>query len=744
MPDASLTVFALAGVLGVALVVTRWQLARSESASRRTYELTFPADFSEQSAVAVVRGLAGLLRPWWRRILSQPAIVLEVHADRRGIRHLLRVPAAVAPYICSQLWASGVRLSEVEDGAPRMGLAAELRRGDVASPLTTDDPGALAAGMLAALQPLRAGETVCWQWVITAGRAALPSELQSRNGSWRALLLGERDPTPIVADVRAWRREPAFLAAVRMGVRAERLPRARQLLGQLSASLQRSRGGEATFHRRALPSVLITDRIRRGAVPVLDYPCLLRADELSALLLMPLGDPVLPGLTIGAARQLAPSSSVPTRGRIVGWATFPGATRALALSPEASLRHLHVIGPTGVGKSTLLLSLICQDMAAGGGVCVIDPKGDLAADVLARVPAGRERDVIVFDPSDAERPVGFNILGGLEREPELIADQTVALFRGLYAAFWGPRTDDILRAAILTLAHTPGMTLAEVPALLTDGGFRRRLLGRVDDHVLEGFWGWYEGLSAGERTQAIGPVLNKVRTFLLRRRVRAVIGQADSGFALPAVVAEQKILIASLPKGVLGEDAARLLGSALLASLWNAVQARAALPTGERRPFFCHVDEFQDYAALPTSFADLLAQARGYGFSLTLAHQHLGQVPAALREAVLANARSKIVFQTTASDARVLARELAPFVTPADLLGLAPFEAYAALATGPRVAAPASLATRPAPPETGRGAAARAHSRRTYGRPRQDVEAAIRARSEGVSDPALVGRRRRP
>ena len=209
---------------------------------------------------------------------------------------------------------------------------------------------------------------------------------------------------------------------------------------------------------------------------------------------------------------------------------------ALALSVSDSLRHLHVIGPTGVGKSTLLLGLITQDMAAGRGVIVVDPKGDLAADVLDRVPPGRTGDVVVLDPADEACPVGFNLLAGPAETSELLVDQLVGTLHNLWRANWGPRTDDILRAALLTLVGQPGMTLCEVPLLLTDAGFRRRLVGRVDDPVALGpFWAWYEALSEAERPQAIGPVLNKLRAFLLRRSLRNVLGQADARLDLAEV-----------------------------------------------------------------------------------------------------------------------------------------------------------------------------------------------------------------
>jgi hypothetical protein len=370
---------------------------------------------------------------------------------------------------------------------------------------------------------------------------------------------------------------------------------------------------------------------------------------------------------------------------------------------------------------------------------------DLVTEVLARVPPERTGDVVVLDPADEQRPVGLNLLARPTESPELVVDQVVSIFHDLYRESWGPRTDDILRAALLTLVGVPGMTLAEVPLLLTDPGFRRPLVGRLDDPVALGpFWGWYEGLSEAERAQAIGPVMNKLRTFLLRRRLRNMLGQADPLFDFDRALAERGIVLVPLTKGLLGEEAAALLGSLVVTRLWQAVQARAALPVSDRPVTFAYIDEFQDYLHLPTGVEHMLAQARSLGLGLTLAHQHLGQLPANVREAVLANARSRVIFQVAASDAQVLARELAPLVNAANLQGLGRYEVVAQLSAGGQVSTPVTGTTLPAPVPTGQARAARLRSRARFGVDRNEVEAAIQARHSGRSGGGTTGRRRLP
>lgn len=732
------------GLTGLALAVRG-----SGSHDLRAVRLTFPRDTRPEQVVTFARSLSGLLPPWWRRWLGTPAVIFEVAADERGIVHRLLVPAGEAGYVLAQLQAAvpGTRVEPEEPTPIEVRAATELRVSSAQVPLRTDQPEATVAGLLATLQPRRAGELCVIQWVLApapsgrcSGFVPLPSvlaELSLAGGRVQATV-----PVEQARAEREKRSEPEVHAVCRLGVRAASPEREARVLRRMIGAFHAGNAPGVSFRVRWLPARLIARRIaqrRQGG-----WTSLLNAKEVAGFLGIPIGDPQLPGLTLGGARQLAPPSELPRRGRVLGRSTFPGAERRLALSVDDSLRHLHVVGPTGVGKSTLLLNLIAGDMATGRGVVVVDPKGDLVADVLERVPRHRVGDVILLDPTDVERPVGFNLLAGASEAPELVVDQVVSVFHHLFSAFWGPRTDDILRAALLTLAAEPGMTLVEVPQLLTDEAFRRRMVAAVDDPVaLEPFWAWYEAMSPAERAQAIGPVLNKLRTFLLRRRLRNVIGQAESTFELEAVLRDRKILLVSLSKGLLGEDAAALLGSAVLARLWQAVQGRAALPPSARTPVFCHIDEFQDYLNLPTSLADVLAQARAYGFGLSLSHQHLGQLPPLVRTAVLANARTKVVFQTAASDAAVLAREFTPYLSAADLQALGPFEAVVAAAAGNRVLPPASMVTLPPGEPTGCAATARALSRQRYGRDRAEVERAMRERLNRHPTAGAVGRRRR-
>jgi TraM recognition site of TraD and TraG len=239
-------------------------------------------------------------------------------------------------------------------------------------------------------------------------------------------------------------------------------------------------------------------------------------------------------------------------------------------------------------------------------------------------------------------------------DPELAADQVVTIFRRMFAAWWGPRMDDILRCACLTLARVPGATLADIPALLTDPAVCAPLAAQAGaDPFLRSFWRWYEALSEAGQANAAGPVLSKLRAVLTRRFAADLLGAAQSTFDMGAVL-DGGLLLARLPKGLLGEETSRLAGSLIIAKVWQAALARAGTPEQQRRDAALYADECQNFLHLPGALEDILAEARGYRLSLVLAHQHLDQLPRELAAAVSANARNKVCFTLDPADARTL------------------------------------------------------------------------------------------
>ena len=329
--------------------------------------------------------------------------------------------------------------------------------------------------------------------------------------------------------------------------------------------------------------------------------------------------------------------------------------------------------------------------------------------------------MVLIDPDEADAPPVLNVLAGAD--PDLAVDNLVGIFRSIFSAFWGPRTDDVLRAACLTLlrfsaASGRATSLAEVPRLLSEPAFREPQVAAVagDKVGLGGFWSWYEAMSEANRAQVIGPVMNKLRAFLLRDFVRQVVGRTSSSFEM-ADVLDGGVCLVRVPKGVLGDDTARLLGSFVVAKVWQAATHRARLGQAARTDAALYVDECQNFLHLPRSFDEMLAEARGYRLSMVLAHQHLGQLPRELRDAVSANARSKVYFSLSPEDAHALERHVAPELSEHDLSHLGAYQVAARLVVDGEEVPAFTLRTEPArPPLPGRAADVRAAARARFGR----------------------------
>ncbi|MFD2420378.1 type IV secretory system conjugative DNA transfer family protein [Amycolatopsis pigmentata] len=461
-----------------------------------------------------------------------------------------------------------------------------------------------------------------------------------------------------------------------------------------------------TRHRLRHPGAVLTER-RLGKGDLLSVA------ELAAIAHLPTDD-AIPGVQRAGARAIAPPPGITTPGpapKPIG-VTDTGHERPVALRVPDARHHLHVIGATGSGKSTLLGRMILADAEAGRGIVLIDPKGDLVTDVLSRLPRSAGDRVVLFDADSKTRPPCLNPLDG--GETDLTVDNLVSVFRRVYSAFWGPRTDDVMRAACLTLRTQEKVaTLADLPKLLADPAFRSRVTAGISDPVLRGFWSWYEELTDSARSQVISPLMNKLRAFLLRPFVRDAIAAGHSTVDMTGVL-DGGICLVRIPKGSLGEEITRLVGSLVVARTWQATTSRARTPQRQRRDASLVIDECHNFLNLPYPIEDMLAEARGFRVAMTLAHQHLGQLPRELREGISTNARNKIFFNASPEDARELSRHTTPRLSDHDLAHLGVYHAAARLVLHGEQAQPFTLRTQPLPRATpGRAREIRALARRT-------------------------------
>lgn len=426
--------------------------------------------------------------------------------------------------------------------------------------------------------------------------------------------------------------------------------------------------------------------------------------------------PAAPSFRGPARLRLVPPNS-PRRQAVKALGVAPlGEPVLIGLAPADARHHVHVPGPTGTGKSTLLLNLALADARAGRGLAVFDPKGDLIRDLLDRLPDGVAGRLVVIDPDEKQAPPALNLFD-LGDDPESVADHLVGVIAKVWAQYWGPRTDDLARHAVLTVAHQPGATLADLPILLADPVYRRRVMaqvrkraGQVEVAELVAFWAWYDELSPAQASVQAGPLLSKLRAVLSRRFAAQLFGMGTSTFRLNEIL-DGGVLLVRLPP-TLGEDTVRLVGSLLLAALFNAASARADLPEADRLDASLILDEAHNFLNLPVGVDNALATARALRLALVLAHQHLGQLSTSMAGAIDANARNKVFFSLPPKDARDLAHHVAPYFEPEDLMRRDAYGIVCRLVIDGRDSEPFSLNTRPAPPPVpGRAAALRAAAR---------------------------------
>ena len=665
--------------------------------------------------------------------LGGSPILLSAVGSPGLVSHSLAVPEGHAEHVTRQLSAitPGLRVDPGTSMAPpALDRAIEIRLSTRHRPLVAPDAAIVNRAILTALANVHGNERTSLLW--TLGRPlrpfAVPNHLTSLpSDSWlkdlaRAPFASRR---PIDTDARNALRDkqalPGWKVAGFVGVHATGRTRQRQLIGQVLAALRTTEAPGVAFWVRSINP----ERVIEARVPW-RFPLRLNVDELASLSSWPIGEtsdlPVLAQRT----RLIAGRPELSRKGRVVGVSTFPGSERPIAITASDSLRHAHVLGRSGVGKSTLLSHLIEHDMNAGRAIVVIEPKSDLINDVLARVPDHRVNDVVLLDPKDVLSTVGLNPLASATQHPEIVADQILAVFKSLYGSMLGPRTTDILSAALHTLCRVPGASLAGLPLILSDAGYRRRCLAYVNDPIaLEPFWAAFEAWSDAARTEAIAPLLNKVRPLLLRPQLRAVLGQAHPRFDIRDVFTKRRILLVDCSKGELGPETAALLGSLVVSQLWSATLERTAITPERRHPVSVVLDEFQDYLRLPTDLGDALAQARGLGVGFTLAHQYLHQLDPAMRSAVLANAQNRICFNLAEEDARIMASP-GSGLEPEDFANLGAYEFYARLVARSTIMPWCSGKSLPPSPLIRNPEDVMAASRENYGRSRVEVDAEIR------------------
>lgn len=653
-------------------------------------------------------------------------VILEARADADGIHYLLGCRNSDVHHLRRLLGdfvPGSVLTAAARDGRPvrqRATIVGRLRLRPRSMPLASDRAEMTTRALLSVLAGVtRTGETAVIQIVLGPRHAPelLPAKVPAPEVRIIDVLTTGIPPATREARGRLQERlaQARFAATIRLGAASPDRDRRQRFIISLLSAIATAQAPGVHVHLFRQPVAALND----AKLPWY-WPLRLTATELTGLLAWPLGDTDLPGLPPVHPRPLRAAATIHTGARVFAQSAVPGDDRRLGIAATDQMFHAVSYGPSGSGKTTVATWLIKADIEAGLPVAVLDPKKQLIDTVLGFIPKDRVDDIVILDASEPN-PVNFNPLDVTGRDPDVVVDGILAVFESVFHDGWGPRSADIFSASLRTLARasTPQRpaTLLDLPKLLVDTNFRRQQVGRVSgDLGLDGFWAWYESQSPAAQAAAIAAPLNKLRQVLLRPALIRMLDQRGSAFRLRDLFRDNKIVLVPLNEGLIGPGVASLLGSLVIADIWQAAQERADEPDAAKRPGVVYVDEAPRFLHLPVSLADALAVSRSLSVGWFLAAQFRSQFPPALRQAVDMNARSKIQFATEFEDARDTARLTRDLATE-DFMALPKFHAYANLVANGHPAGWALVRTLPPPAPTTDPEAVRQAARARYAPP---------------------------
>jgi len=418
-----------------------------------------------------------------------------------------------------------------------------------------------------------------------------------------------------------------------------------------------------------------------------------------------------------------------------------GTSTPFGIKRKDRARHMYIIGKTGMGKSTLLENMAIQDIRNGEGLAFIDPHGSTADRLLEYVPPSRVKDVVYFAPFDMDYPVAFNVMEDVGYDKRhLVVSGLLSAFRKIWVDAWSARMEYILSNTLLALLEYPGSTLLDVNRMLINKNFRKKVVDNVTDPIVKSFWVDEFANYTDRYTQDATPAIqNKVGQFTSNPLIRNIVGQPKSSFDIRQMMDDKKIFIMNLSKGRVGEVNATLLGSMLVTKIYLAAMSRADVPMNIMQGlpnFYFYVDEFQNFAN--ESFSDILSEARKYKLNLIIAHQYVEQMEEEVRDAVFGNVGTTVSFRVGPFDAETLETIFNPQFTATDLVNLGFAQIYLTLMIDGVGSPPFSATTLPPfdpAPET-LVSQVLEWSRKQFGKPRAEVEEAIKQWHEADPTPA--------
>lgn len=636
---------------------------------------------------------------WKQKFSVQPAISFEIVALEEVIKFYVWTPTAFKDLIEKQIHgaypdAEVMEVDEVNifetDGKVAY-KALQLSKANF-YPLKTfkDLPTDILASLTSSLAKMGKGEGAAIQilispaesdWQKQGGKFVSDTKKQESSSESAKYSVSGKTLEAIENKIS----KPGFEASVRVVTTAPTKEVAKMHLDNIVSSIQQTSGDLNNLGSRKIYNKggFMQDFLYRYQ-PMFNvmknHVSVLNSEELATLFHFPNRQITTPHIHWLHSKTAPAPADIPEEGLYLGQSVYRGVKRKICIGDDDRRRHLYIIGATGTGKTELLKDMVMQDINNGKGLCFMDPHGDAVEDILKLIPPERAEDVIYFRPSDAERPMGLNLLeANTEDQKHFVATSVINMMYKLFDPYKtgivGPRFEHAVRNAMLTVMSEPGATFIEVMRALTDARYVQELLPKVTDPIIRRYWtDQIAQTSDFHKSEVLDYIVSKFGRFVTNKMIRNIIGQSTSSFSFRDVMDNGKILLINLAKGELGEENSNFLGLILVPRILMAAMSRTDTPEDQRRDFYLYVDEFQNFAT--PDFAVILSEARKYKLNLTVANQFIGQVEEEVKNAVFGNVGTKISFRVGVTDANYLQHEFSPTFGEDDLLNVERFHAY--------------------------------------------------------------------
>jgi hypothetical protein len=694
----SVLLFFVLGGFNLFLLWARFRNREEVSMNFVLFEVVVPRDNEVKidAMEQVFASLASIKRGgFWQRFKAQQHISFEIVGKKEDIRFYVSCHRDNAEFVEKQLAGaySGVQVKEVDeynvfskDG--KVAWTELVLKSESFKPIKVfkDLPTDPLAAITASLAKFGEGEAAVVQMILTPAES-----VWAKNGEAFVAKTKKAEADPEKAKFKmspqdlelidSKTNKPGFLVVIRLVATAPTEGQAKMLLSnlkgayaQFNSSMNGFTGKKVRFKNGFMVDFVYRYQSLFGNNSVLS------SEELATLWHMPNKTIETPHIYWLNAKAAPATGGFPETGLWLGRSIYRSQEKNIYISEEDRMRHTYIIGRTGTGKTELLKSMIIQDMRAGKGLCFLEPHGDGIEELLELVPPERAEDVILFDPSDREMPLGFNLLEVRNiEEMYFVASAIINLMYKLYdphkTGIVGPRFEHAIRNAMLTVAVEPGATFVEVNRALTDQKYVQELLPKVTDPIVRRYWtDQIAQTNEFHKSETLDYITSKFGRFVTNKLIRNIIGQSKSTLDFRKAMDEGKIVFLKLAKGLLGEEDANFLGLVLVPKVLQAALSRQDTPKAERRPFYFYVDECQNFAT--PDFAQMLSEARKYGLGMIMANQFISQLEDQVKNAIIGNIGTLMTYRVGVEDASILQREYTPVFNETDLTNIGAQNVY--------------------------------------------------------------------